>query len=126
MNICCSSEVLEQDGSSSVSDSPTFGFKENLVELLTNLVWDMESNQSLVGELDGLGLLLDCSQMDARNPFITQRVVLAVRALTTGHTANQETLASMKKLGTADSSLLRELGLTRDTEGNIKKMVDKS
>ena len=61
--------------------------------------------------------------MDARNPFITQRVVLAVRALTEGHAANQEVLANMKKLGTADSSLLRELGLARDTDGNIKKIL---
>ena len=92
--------------------------------MLTNLVWNNAANQSLVGELDGLGLLLDCSQMDARNPLITQRVVLAVRALTAGHEANQESLANMKKLGTADSGLLRELGLARDSAGNIKKMSD--
>ena len=119
------SDILDQEGaSSSVTDSPTFGFKENLIEMLTNLVWNNEANQSLVGELDGLGLLLDCSQMDARNPLITQRVVLAVRALTASHEANQESLANMKRLGTADSGLLRELGLARDSAGNIKKMSD--
>ena len=63
--------------------------------------------------------MLDCSQMDARNPFITQRVVLAVRALTSGHAANQELLSNLKKLGAADSNLLRELGMERDIEGNI-------
>ena len=117
----CSSEVLEQDGSSSVSDSPTFGFKENLVELLTNLVWAHHDNKTLVAELEGVALLLDCSQMDARNPFITQRVVLAIRALTDNHPGNQSLLARTKKLGAADSDLLRELGLSRDKDGNIIK-----
>ena len=51
-----------------------------------------------------------------------QRVVLAVRALTSSHPANQEILAGTKKLGAADSSLLRELGLCRDGEGNIKRI----
>ena len=117
------SDILDQTGASSaVTESPTFGFKELLIELLTNLVWSNEDNQSLVGELGGVGLLLDCSQMDARNPFITQRVVLAVRALTSGHAANQLLLSNLKKLGAADSNLLRELGLERDLEGNIKKI----
>ena len=117
------SDILDQGGASSdVTESPTFGFKEHLIELLTNLVWSSEDNQSLVGELGGVGLLLDCSQMDARNPFITQRVVLAVRALTSGHAANQELLSNLKKLGAADSNLLRELGLERDVEGNIQKI----
>ena len=64
---------LDKEGSSSkIVNSPTFGFKESLIELLTNLVWEHPDNQSLVGELDGVSLLLDCSQIDARNPFITQ------------------------------------------------------
>ena len=66
--------------------------------------------------------MLDCSQMDARNPFITQRVVLAVRALTSANAANQQLLSSLRKLGAADSNLLRELGLERDVEGNIQKI----
>ena len=58
--------------------------------------------------------------MDARNPLITQRAVLAIRALTLGHPDNQNILAGTKRLGTADSSLLSELGLGRDSEGNIR------
>ena len=65
---------------------------------------------------------MDCSQIDARNPSITQRVVLAIKALTTNHHQNQKVLAGMKKLGAADASLLSELGLYRDNDGNIKKV----
>ena len=58
--------------------------------------------------------------MDARNPLITQRAVLAIRALTKEHPGNQNILAGTKRIGTADSSLLSELGLGRDSEGNIR------
>ena len=109
------------DVSEQVNKSPTFGFKESLIGLLTNLVWGHHDNKTLVAELEGVALLLDCSQMDARNPFITQRVVLAIRALTDNHPGNQSLLARTKKLGAADSDLLRELGLSRDKDGNIIK-----
>ena len=118
------SDVLDldkDDSKTKITDSPTFGFKECLIELLTNLVWEHFDNQTLVGELSGVALLMDCSQIDARNPFITQRVVLAIKALTTNHLENQKVLAGMKKLGAADASLLSELGLYRDMDGNIKK-----
>ena len=46
-----------------VASSATFGFKASLIELLTNLVWGHHEHQSLVGELEGLQLLLDCSQV---------------------------------------------------------------
>ena len=65
-------DLDETDPSNKIVDSPTFGFKWKLIELLTNLVWEHHDNQTLVGELDGVALLLDCSQIDARNPLITQ------------------------------------------------------
>eukprot|EP00092_Neocalanus_flemingeri_P009313 GFUD01010020.1.p1 GENE.GFUD01010020.1~~GFUD01010020.1.p1 ORF type:complete len:458 (+),score=103.44 GFUD01010020.1:55-1374(+) len=107
-----------------ITESPTFGFKEDLIQLLTNLVWDHTENKTVVGELEGVALILDCSQMDARNPFITQRVVLAVRGLTNDHPANQEILAGLKKMGAADGALLKELGMKRDQEGKIRKIED--
>jgi len=113
-------DLDETDPSNKIVDSPTFGFKWKLIELLTNLVWEHPDNQTLVGELDGVALLLDCSQIDARNPLITQRVILAIRALTYNHAGNQSVLAGMEKLGAADGDLLSELGLYRDCEGEIR------
>jgi len=115
-------DLDETDPSNKIVDSPTFGFKWKLIELLTNLVWEHPDNQTLVGELDGVALLLDCSQIDARNPLITQRVILAIRALTYDHAGNQSVLAGMEKLGAADGDLLSELGLYRDNEGKIRKL----
>jgi len=120
------SDVEKREGGDTdkITDSPTFGFKENLIQLLTNLVWGHTENKTLVGELEGVALVLDCSQMDARNPFITQRVVLAVRGLTNDHPANQQILAGLKKVGAADGALLKELGMQRDQEGKIRKIDD--
>ena len=94
-----------------VEDSPGFGFLAALVRLLANLVWGNQSNQDLVGELEGLQLLLDCTQVDARNPLITQWSILAVKALTENHPTNQAILAGLRKDGAMDGSLLKELNI---------------
>jgi len=104
-------EKRQQGDPGQVMDNPTYGFKAYLVQLITNLVWEHKENQSLVGELDGLPLLLDCSQVDARNPLITQWVVLAIRGLTNDHQENQAILAGLRREGAMDGSLLKELGI---------------
>ena len=47
---------------------------------------------------------------------------MAIRALTLNNPENQKVLAGLKKLGAADSEVLSELGLCRDSEGNIQKL----
>jgi len=94
-----------------VEDGPAFGFLAALVRLLANLVWGNQSNQDLVGELEGLQLLLDCTQVDARNPLITQWSILAVKALTENHPTNQAILAGLRRDGAMDGSLLKELNI---------------
>ena len=49
--------------------------------------------------------------MDARNPLVTQRAVVALRALTASHPANQALLAGLASQGTRLSDLYNELGL---------------
>lgn len=94
-----------------VEDGPAFGFLAALVRLLANLVWGNQSNQDLVGELEGLQLLLDCTQVDARNPLVTQWSILAVKALTENHPTNQAILAGLRRDGAMDGSLLKELNI---------------
>lgn len=93
-----------------MEDGPAYGFLVSLVRLLTNLVWGSGVNQSLVGELEGLQLVLDCSAVDARNPLVTQWVVVCVRALTREHPGNQAILAGLRREGAMDGSLMKELG----------------
>jgi len=94
-----------------LENNPTYGFKVDLIRLLVNLTWEHHENKTLVGELEGVALILDCSQMDGKNPYITQWVVMAVRALCSDHDHNQSILLGLRQQGAADSTLLEELGI---------------
>lgn len=118
-------EQLEKD-SEQVENNPTFGFKANLIRLIANLAWKHRENQSLVGELDGVALILDCSQIDGRNPLITQWVVMAIKALCTDHQDNQSVLAGLRREGAADKDLLKELDIHVDEETGKIKMNKKT
>eukprot|EP00096_Caligus_rogercresseyi_P011370 TRINITY_DN4452_c0_g1_i1.p1 TRINITY_DN4452_c0_g1~~TRINITY_DN4452_c0_g1_i1.p1 ORF type:complete len:392 (-),score=73.50 TRINITY_DN4452_c0_g1_i1:417-1592(-) len=100
------SDVSDEDKTNSA-----FGFKRDLIRLLGNLVYEHEGNQGLIGSLDGLALILDCSPIDGKNPFITQWVVFAVRNLTRGNPKNQEIIAEMEKAGKLDRKLLVDSGI---------------
>ncbi|XP_023340250.1 ataxin-10 [Eurytemora carolleeae] len=69
-----------------------------------------------VGELEGVQLLLDCSQIDGKNPLISQWVILSVKALCDKHPENQNILFNLRRQGAADSTLLKELGLRLPAE----------
>jgi len=109
---------IKQNGD--VEDNPTYGFKANLIRLIANLCWNHQKNKSLVGELEGVALILDCSALDGRNPLITQWVVLAVKALLSDHPDNQAVLIALRREGAADHALLRELGIDFSPDGKIK------
>ena len=52
-----------------------------------------------VREIDGIPLLLDCSAIDERNPFIMQWVIFAIRNLCHGNKENQEQVAKVDSKG---------------------------
>jgi len=114
------SELTNNNNKDKVEQNPTYGFKANLIRLLANLCWNHPQNKTLVGELEGVALILDCSQLDGRNPLITQWVVLAVKCLLFDHPANQAVLLALRREGAADQALLRELGIHFDVDGKIK------
>ncbi|XP_034933582.1 ataxin-10 [Chelonus insularis] len=91
---------------------PTFGFKTALIRLIGNLVYNNKVNQDLIRETDGISLLLDCCNIDARNPLITQWSILAIRNLTENNPENQEFIKRSQKLKFIDSTVIREMGLT--------------
>ena len=72
-------EDVERMGDT-VSSGATFGFKASLIELLTSLVWEHPDHQSLVGELEGLPLLLDCSQVSVVTNYLNNSCI-CIRAL---------------------------------------------
>ncbi|XP_058802206.1 uncharacterized protein LOC131670546 [Phymastichus coffea] len=103
-----------------IQSHPAFGFKASLIRLIGNLVHKNEKNQNFVRENDGIPLLLDCCNLDARNPLIIQWTTLAIRNLLENNQENQDVVRESTKLGVVDSSIAREFGLTLHDEGDGK------
>ncbi|OXU26224.1 hypothetical protein TSAR_015649 [Trichomalopsis sarcophagae] len=100
-----------------IQNHPAFGFKASLIRVIGNLVHKHEKNQNLVRENDGIPLLLDCCNIDARNPLIIQWTTLAIRNLVDKNPENQEVIGKSVKIGVVDSAVVREMGLTLHDEG---------
>lgn len=111
-----------------MEQSPAYGFKKNLIRLIGNMCSECRENQDLVRTMDGIPLLLDCCCLDARNPYIMQWCILAIRNLLEKNKENQEIVAKISITGDlVDSALLRELGLEvymQDGKPVLKKYVN--
>lgn len=91
--------------------NPVFGFKRDLIRLIGNLCYQHKANQDQVRDNSGIELLLDCSSLDGKNPYIMQWVVLAVRNVCLGNKNNQSVLYSIDKNGQLDKRILSEIGM---------------
>ncbi|XP_073954336.1 uncharacterized protein [Choristoneura fumiferana] len=107
--LCTSVETVERH--------VAFGFKAVLVRTLANLCWKNQANKKQMRELDVISVLLDCCNIDARNPLIMQWVIFAVRNLCENCPENQEVISKMTLQGPVDNELLRDMGITLNTDG---------
>lgn len=103
-----------------LQDHPAYGFKAGLIQVIANMVYKNKMCQDLFREIDGIPLLLDCCNIDARNPLILQWTIFALRNLCEGNTENQDIIRNCKKEGVPDNPMLQEMGLTlhEDADGN--------
>ncbi|CAL8126392.1 unnamed protein product [Orchesella dallaii] len=79
---------------------PTFLFKAHLIRLVANIAHKSKSNQDMVRELECLPIILDNCKLDARNPFIAQWSVLAIRNLCEGNEDNQLYIREVQRMDT--------------------------
>ncbi|XP_060072751.1 ataxin-10-like [Ylistrum balloti] len=94
------------------TDHPVFGLRKDLVRLIGNMCFRHQRNQEQAATLNALPLILDQTNIDKKNPYITQWAILAVRNLCEGSPQNKQVLAGLKKQGLADNStVLQELGM---------------
>ncbi|KAM3965994.1 uncharacterized protein ACR2FA_012853 isoform 1-T1 [Aphomia sociella] len=93
-----------------------FGFKATLVRTLANLCWKNQENKKQIRELEVIPVLLDCANIDARNPLIMQWVIFAVRNLCENCPENQEVISKLTLQGPVDNDILQEMGLTMHTD----------
>ncbi|XP_059061677.1 ataxin-10 isoform X2 [Achroia grisella] len=102
-----------------------FGFKATLVRTLANLCWKNQANKKQIRELDVIPVLLECANIDARNPLIMQWVIFAVRNLCESCPENQEVISKLTLQGPVDNEVLQEMGLTlhTDSQNNSIRIV---
>nr|XP_042896636.1 ataxin-10 isoform X1 [Parasteatoda tepidariorum] len=107
-----SSKILSAQCDEQIASHPLFGFKKDLVKLIGNLCYGCKENQDLVRKLDGIPLVLDCCKLDAKNPYIMQWCILAIRNIVHQNEENQAILAGITTTGEIeDSSFLKEIGI---------------
>ncbi|KAF8792099.1 Ataxin-10 like protein [Argiope bruennichi] len=103
--------------SKDIACHPLYGFKKNLIRLIGNVCCGCKENQDLVRRLDGIPLILDCCKFDAKNPYITQWCILAIRNLLENNLENQAVIAGISATGEiADTKLLNEMGIQIHSE----------
>ncbi|KAJ8931640.1 hypothetical protein NQ314_015434 [Rhamnusium bicolor] len=108
---------------SKLKEIATFGFKADLVRLIGNLCWKNRELQNLARTAELIPVILDCCNMDARNPFIMQWAILAVRNLCENNQENQKLIAGLYQEGTVSSEILNEMGLTLHSDGENQLKV---
>ncbi|KYQ56979.1 Ataxin-10 [Trachymyrmex zeteki] len=129
VNVCSNTKDIEVSGATTANcdpqEHPAYGFKAGLIKVIANVVHKNKMCQDLFREIDGIPLLLDCCNIDARNPLILQWTILALRNLCEGNPENQEIIKNCKKTGVSDNSALQEMGLTlhEDADGKLIRIV---
>ncbi|CAG9864229.1 unnamed protein product [Phyllotreta striolata] len=99
------------------SENPVFGLKVDLIRLVGNLCWKNPLMQNLARESEVIPVILDCCNIDVKNPFIIQWCILAIRNLCDNNIENQRIISGMRREGTVSSQVLNEFGVTLDSDG---------
>lgn len=90
----------------------SFELKSMLVRTIGNLAYQNPRNQELARDMDILLAVLNCTNVDARNPLIKEWGVLAIRNLCWQCPENQAMIRQLTKIGDADNSeILKEFNL---------------
>ncbi|KAK4316432.1 hypothetical protein Pmani_012408 [Petrolisthes manimaculis] len=104
---------------------PAFGFKCDLIRLISSLVYRHKQNQDRVRDMGGVLLLMESSQFDGHNPLIKEASIFALRNVLEGNVQNQELIKSLTLQGLGDNPGLRELGMEAVMEGQQVRLVQK-
>uniref|UniRef100_W8BIA9 Ataxin-10 n=1 Tax=Ceratitis capitata TaxID=7213 RepID=W8BIA9_CERCA len=89
----------------------SFEFKTLLVRCIANLLYKNKTNQGYCIDTRLLPTLLECTNMDARNPLLREWSILAIRNACEGNRDVQELIANMTNEGPAKNDIMSELNL---------------
>lgn len=102
--ICACTEPVVT-GTEQNDHHPMFNFKRNLVKMIANMAYENRLIQDKVREYDGITTVLNCSNIDHRNPYLMQWAIFAVRAICNGNVENQTLISGLENHGIATSLL---------------------
>uniref|UniRef100_A0A8D8YI80 Ataxin-10 n=2 Tax=Cacopsylla melanoneura TaxID=428564 RepID=A0A8D8YI80_9HEMI len=88
-------------------NNEVFGLKATCVKLVANLCWGHAANQNLARISECFPVLLECCNLDARNPLIKEWAVFAIRNCCENNMVNQQLIAQMNQTNepTIDTSV---------------------
>uniref|UniRef100_A0A182S767 Ataxin-10 n=1 Tax=Anopheles maculatus TaxID=74869 RepID=A0A182S767_9DIPT len=86
----------------------SYSLRSAVVKALANLTYKSKKNQKLAREMDIIAAILECTNLDARNPLIKEWSILAIHNLCDDNLENQQFIAGLKKLGDAENTLITE------------------
>ncbi|XP_049817060.1 ataxin-10 isoform X2 [Aethina tumida] len=117
-NNCFTQIQKQSDVNSEDSSHPAFGFKGDLVRLIGNMNWKCKKMQDLTREAEIIPVILECCNIDARNPFIMQWSIFAIRNICENNVENQKIIGGLSKIGTVSNDVLKKSGITLHADGS--------
>uniref|UniRef100_A0A182ID28 Ataxin-10 n=1 Tax=Anopheles arabiensis TaxID=7173 RepID=A0A182ID28_ANOAR len=111
--------IKQGDTELDIESEISYSLRSAVVKGLANLTYKSKKNQKLAREMDIIAAILECTNLDARNPLIKEWSILAIHNLCDDNLENQQFIAGLKKLGDAENSLLTEYksGTIRISDG---------
>ncbi|XP_041764446.1 ataxin-10 [Anopheles merus] len=111
--------IKQGDTELDIESQISYSLRSAVVKGLANLTYKSKKNQKLAREMDIIAAILECTNLDARNPLIKEWSILAIHNLCDDNLENQQFIAGLKKLGDAENSLLTEYksGTIRISDG---------
>uniref|UniRef100_A0A182QIB6 Ataxin-10 n=1 Tax=Anopheles farauti TaxID=69004 RepID=A0A182QIB6_9DIPT len=115
--------IKQGDSELDIEGQISYSLRSAVVKSLANLAYKSKKNQKLAREMDIIAAILECTNLDARNPLIKEWSILAIHNLCDDNVENQQFILGLKKLGDAENSLLTEYksGTIRISDGKIAK-----
>ena len=89
--------------------NPAYGFKRDIIGLIANIIHKNPEAQEYLRTSEGLAALLDCAKIDARNPFIMQWSIFAIRNALESNQANQQYVAQLNQQGILKDELVNRI-----------------
>uniref|UniRef100_A0A182JLG3 Ataxin-10 n=1 Tax=Anopheles atroparvus TaxID=41427 RepID=A0A182JLG3_ANOAO len=111
--------IKKGDSDLDIEGHISYSLRSAVVKALANLAYKSKKNQKMAREMDIIAAILECTNLDARNPLIKEWSILAIHNLCDDNLENQQFIAGLKKQGDAENSLITEYkaGTIRISEG---------